>query len=83
MILARRLASTTIEVSNLAAWREFASSILCAQVVDGPDGLVFLRVDERPYRIALRQGPADDIRVLGLEVESKEGLGRVVSALKV
>ncbi len=82
MILAQRLAYIELEVSNLAAWRAFANSILCAEVVDGPDGLVFLRIDDRPFRIALRQGPADDIRVLGLEVENKEGLARAGNALQ-
>jgi 2,3-dihydroxybiphenyl 1,2-dioxygenase len=69
----KRLAYIEIEASDLAAWRSFAESILCAEALDGPSAdTLWLRFDERPFRIALRHGPLDDLRSIGLEVDDRE-----------
>jgi 2,3-dihydroxybiphenyl 1,2-dioxygenase len=78
-----RLAYLEIEASDLAAWRNFAQTILSAEVLEGPtDRTLLLRIDDRSFRIALREGPADDVVALGFEVDDRQALARVGEALR-
>lgn len=67
-----RLSYLEFEAGDLPAWSRFSQEILCAQASEQEDGALALRLDERPFRILVRQGPADDVVALGLEVETKE-----------
>jgi 2,3-dihydroxybiphenyl 1,2-dioxygenase len=78
-----RLAYLEIEASDLAAWRHFAQTILSAEVLEGPSArTLLLRIDDRSFRIALREGPADDVVTLGFEVDDRQALARVGEALR-
>ena len=79
----RRLAYIEIEAKDLQAWRTFAQDVLCAQVVpgDSPDTLL-LRMDDRVFRVALKQGPMDDICALGLELDNQQAFERTRNALQ-
>jgi len=64
-----------LEVSDLAAWEDFATRILGLEVVPTDlQGTVFLRMDENHHRIALREGPADDVSHVGWEVPDEDVL---------
>lgn len=79
----QRLAYIEIEVSDLEAWRTFAQDVLSVEVVEGTSSeTLLLRMDDRTFRIALKQGPRDDIVAIGLEVDSKQALERVCAALR-
>jgi 3,4-dihydroxy-9,10-secoandrosta-1,3,5(10)-triene-9,17-dione 4,5-dioxygenase len=60
-----RLGSTHVD-----EWRTFAPDVLGMQVSDGPEGTLLLRMDERPYRIAIV--PSDADRVLGSMFEVRD-----------
>ncbi len=78
-----RLAYIEIEASDLPAWRRFAELVLCAEVVaDTPQGVLQLRIDDRSFRIALREGPADDIVTLGFELDDRVALVRLGETLR-
>jgi 3,4-dihydroxy-9,10-secoandrosta-1,3,5(10)-triene-9,17-dione 4,5-dioxygenase len=79
----RRLAYIEIEAKDLQAWHTFAQDVLCAQVVPGnsPDTLL-LRMDDRIFRVALKQGPMDDICALGLELDNQQAFERTRNALQ-
>lgn len=78
-----RLAYIEIEASDLKAWQHFAKTILCAEIVKGtPEGILWLRVDERLFRIAIKQGPADDVVTLGFEVDHRDAFIHIGEALR-
>ncbi|MDF3281040.1 VOC family protein [Gordonia sp. N1V] len=67
-----------ITAEDLPAWREFAESILGLQVTGSPDGTdddaLYLRVDERSWRIAVEPGSNGGVVGIGLEVSTREAL---------
>lgn len=62
-----RLGSTDVD-----AWRTFAPDVLGMAVSDGPDGTLFLRMDERPYRIAIVPNDADRVLASMFEVRDRK-----------
>jgi len=58
-----------LEVSDLGAWRGFATELLGLAVGEPrSDGSLPLRMDERAFRILLSEGARDDVACLGWEV---------------
>lgn len=62
--------------AQLEAWRKFAEHVVGAQVTPGVNGLS-LRIDERAWRIAMFDGPSEDIEYVGFEVPDAQALARV------
>jgi 3,4-dihydroxy-9,10-secoandrosta-1,3,5(10)-triene-9,17-dione 4,5-dioxygenase len=62
-----RLGSTDVD-----QWRTFAPDVLGMQVSDGPDGTLLLRMDERPYRIAVVPHDADRVLASMFEVRDRK-----------
>jgi 2,3-dihydroxybiphenyl 1,2-dioxygenase len=78
-----RLAYLEIEASDLPAWRRFATEVLSLEVAAGSnDERLLLRVDDRPFRIAVRRGPADDVSALGFELDGREAFDQTRQALE-
>jgi len=77
-----RLAYIEIEASDLEAWRNFAIDVLCAEIAETTPSRVLLRIDERTFRIALKQGPLDDLAAVGFEVDTREDFSRTRNALE-
>lgn len=71
-----RLGST-----HLDEWRSFAPDVLGMQVSDGPDGQLFLRMDERPYRIAIVPNDADRVLASMFEVRDRKAFDVAVREL--
>ena len=61
-----RLGSTDVE-----AWRSFAPDVLGMQISDGPDDQLLLRMDDRPYRIAIVPNDADRVMASMFEVRDR------------
>jgi 3,4-dihydroxy-9,10-secoandrosta-1,3,5(10)-triene-9,17-dione 4,5-dioxygenase len=72
-----RLGSTVVD-----EWRAFAADVLGMQVSDGPDGGLLLRMDERPYRIAIVPNAADRVLASALEVRDRKALDIAVRELE-
>ena len=63
-----------------AAWREFGTEVLGAQLAPArDDGAVALRVDERAPRIVVHPGDADDVAYLGWDCGDAAGLAAAVA----
>lgn len=62
-----RLGSTDVDV-----WRSFAPDVLGMQTSDGPDGQLLLRMDERPYRIAIVPNDANRVLASMFEVRDRK-----------
>ncbi|WP_341910393.1 VOC family protein [Ferrovibrio terrae] len=70
------------EVSRPDVWREFAIRILGCQLADVSGGEACgLRVDDRAYRLLLRQGKADDLAVLGWTMKDETSLRALADRL--
>lgn len=70
------------EVSDLAAWEAFATGVLGMVVARrASDGSLALRHDGHAQRIVLRQGPADDLAVLGWEAADGAALDAIAARL--
>ena len=63
-----------INASDRAAWRAFAGEYLGMQVVDGSNGSLALRMDERGHRFLIEPAQNDGLAFLGLETTGLEEL---------
>jgi 2,3-dihydroxybiphenyl 1,2-dioxygenase len=70
------------EVSDLGAWRTFATDVLGLGIVDDSDGRMTLAMDGYRQRFFLQQGPADDLAVLGWEVDDEAALTAIAGRLE-
>lgn len=69
MQLSAELGYLGLEVSDLVAWRRFATDILGLGIGQPrPDGSLPLRMDGHAHRFLLREGPADDVAYVGWQV---------------
>ena len=63
-----QLAYLGIGVSDMSAWKTFATDILGMQIIErADDGTVYLRMDENHHRIALHPSGEDDVLYIGLQ----------------
>ncbi len=63
-------------------WRRFAHDVLGAVVTDGPRGSALLRLDDRPYRLAIIPGERDRLAGAGFEVRDRASLNAAVAELE-
>ncbi len=80
----RSLAYVTAEVTDPAAWADFATEVLGMPVVrpNDDDSRLLLRMDERAYRFDLRRGTSDRLLWLGWEVSRKADLEAAAAELE-
>lgn len=70
-------------VSDIDAWRDFASNLLGLQEAgEADDGSVFLRLDDYHHRIELRPTGEDDIVFAGWEVKDIESLAQIADQVR-
>lgn len=63
------LAYVIFRSPNHDHWRSFAPDMLgAALAADGPDGSVRVRIDDRPWRLAIAPGERDELVALGWDV---------------
>jgi 3,4-dihydroxy-9,10-secoandrosta-1,3,5(10)-triene-9,17-dione 4,5-dioxygenase len=72
-----RLGSTVVD-----EWRSFAPDVLGMQTSDGPDGSLLLRMDHRPYRIAIVPNDADRVLASMFEVRDRKAFEVAVRELE-
>jgi 2,3-dihydroxybiphenyl 1,2-dioxygenase len=71
-----------LEVSDLAAWRGFATDLLGLQACDRGDGTLDLRMDAYASRIRLHPGARDDLAYAGWEVRDGVALEALAARLE-
>lgn len=78
MIGRMKLGYLVLEARRLAAWRGFAEEILGLEPANAnPDGSAGYRLDGAAQRLVLREGPADDVAAIGLELRDEAALGEL------
>lgn len=71
------------DVRDIPAWETFATRVLGLEVADrDPDGSIFLRMDERAYRIALHPAQTDRIAYVGWELADTDRLAELTGRLR-
>lgn len=82
MSAVKQLGYLAFEVSDLEAWRNFGTKVLGLEVVDDHGDAGFsLRMDSYAQRFFIEPGPADDLAVVGWEVEGPKELEQISSRL--
>jgi 2,3-dihydroxybiphenyl 1,2-dioxygenase len=71
-----------LAVSDLPAWRRFATELLGLQAVERSDGSIDLRMDNYATRLRLIEGTEDDIAYVGWEVGDADALDRLTQTLR-
>jgi 2,3-dihydroxybiphenyl 1,2-dioxygenase len=67
-----------IGVSNLDAWREFATAVLGMEIADtAGDGSIYLRMDEYHHRFVIHPGGNDDVAYTGWQVKDEAALEEI------
>lgn len=71
-----------LEVSDLGAWKTFASDVLGLEAVERADGTLDLRLDDYATRIRLHHGSRDDLAYAGWEVKDAAALDALAERLR-
>src|SRR5689334_2543674 len=75
-----------VTASDLPAWRTYAEDCLGLAAAPAPGATdqetLFLRCDERSWRLAVEHGEDGGVAALGFEVEGQEALDRLVQRLQ-
>ncbi|BFO04829.1 VOC family protein [Pseudomonas guariconensis] len=78
----RGLGYVTVRSSDLAQWRHYASQVLGMMVVEDERGeRLFLKMDERPYRILVQHSAQDGFGACGWEVAGQAAFDQAVAEL--
>jgi 3,4-dihydroxy-9,10-secoandrosta-1,3,5(10)-triene-9,17-dione 4,5-dioxygenase len=77
------LGYVVIETRDLDAWREFGTEVLGAMASPSPtEDVLFLRIDDRPFRFWIRKGDRDAFIAPGWEFACKEDYEEALSRLR-
>jgi 3,4-dihydroxy-9,10-secoandrosta-1,3,5(10)-triene-9,17-dione 4,5-dioxygenase len=71
-----------ISATDLAAWRKFAVDTVGMMPATAPDGSLWLRIDDRPFRFVIEQGSADRFVAAGWEMPSRNHFDACVEGLR-
>jgi len=79
----KQLGYLGLEVSNLEAWESYAGPLLGFDVSkDDATGRLYLRMDAYHHRIALHEGPSDDLAYIGWQVNTEPELEDLAQKLE-
>ena len=80
-----RLGYVGFDVSDVGAWRTFATQSLGLMLAEDSGNDLLLRMDSRAWRIAVhgggKDGPTDDVAYIGFEVADAAALAGVIERL--
>ena len=76
------LAYVVAESTDVPKWKRYAEGVLGMMTAASPDGGLYLKMDERQFRIAVRPGPRDAYAASGWEVRDQATFDAAVAALE-
>jgi 2,3-dihydroxybiphenyl 1,2-dioxygenase len=72
-----------VETTDLDRWRELAVDVLGMAVGKGPDeSALYLRLDDRPYRLVIHAGQTERLVTVGWECRDRDTFREVVAQLE-
>jgi len=82
MIRIEQLAYIVAESTDVERWRRFAEDVVGMAASDAPEGGLYLKMDERRYRIAIERGSADRYAVSGWQLADEDAFGAAIDVLE-
>lgn len=82
MIDIRGLAYVVAETTDLAGWKSYAEGVLGAMTAAAPGGGLYVKFDERQFRIAVLAGKRDAYVASGWEVAGEQAFADAVATLE-
>lgn len=76
------LAYVVAEGTDLARWKTYAEGVLGVATAAAPNGGLYLKMDERQFRIAVQPGSRDGYVASGWEVKSEARFHAAIAALE-
>src|SRR6267142_387934 len=76
------LAYVVVESTDASKWKTYAEQVLGMVTSPAPDGGLYLKMDERNFRLAIVKGAADRYLASGWEVADKKAFDEAVAAVK-
>lgn len=76
------LAYVVAESTDLARWKTYAEGVLGMMTAASPDGGLYIKMDERQFRIAVRPGTRDAYAASGWEVRDQAAFERAIESLE-
>jgi 3,4-dihydroxy-9,10-secoandrosta-1,3,5(10)-triene-9,17-dione 4,5-dioxygenase len=82
MAKVQALAYVVAESTDISRWKSYAEQVLGMGTSPAPDGGLYLKMDERKFRIAIVKGAADRYLASGWEVADAKAFDEAVAAVK-
>jgi 3,4-dihydroxy-9,10-secoandrosta-1,3,5(10)-triene-9,17-dione 4,5-dioxygenase len=82
MVKVQALAYVVAESTDVSRWKTYAEQILGMSTSGAPDGGLYLKMDERNFRIVVVKGAADRYLASGWEVADAKAFDEAVAAVK-
>ena len=82
MVKIQALSYVVAESTDLAKWTHFAEQVLGMSTSPAPEGGLYLKMDERNFRLAVVKGAADRYLASGWEVADRKAFDEVVGAVR-
>ena len=82
MVKLQALAYVVVESTDLAKWKTYAEQVLGTATAPGPDGALYLKMDDRAFRVAVVKGAADRYLASGWEAADQKSFDAAVAAVK-
>lgn len=76
------LAYVVAESTELARWKSYAEGVLGMMTDASPDGGLYVKMDERQFRIAVRPGARDAYVASGWEVRHQAAFNQAIESLE-
>lgn len=76
------LAYVVVESTDLSKWQQFGEQMLGMSSSPAADGGLYLKMDEREFRLAIVKGAEDRYRASGWEVADQASFNDVIAALR-
>ncbi|AOE83958.1 VOC family protein [Pseudomonas sp. TCU-HL1] len=78
----RGLGYVTVAATDLNPWHDYATGVLGMMVDAGSDERLYLKMDERPYRILVERADRDGYGACGWEVAGKAAFEQAIAELQ-
>jgi 3,4-dihydroxy-9,10-secoandrosta-1,3,5(10)-triene-9,17-dione 4,5-dioxygenase len=82
MVKIDALAYVVAESTDVSKWQQFGEQVLGVATAEAPDGGLYLKMDERRFRIVVVKGKEDRYHASGWEVANEQAFAAALAALK-
>lgn len=77
----KSLSYFVVQTRSLESWRQYAEDVLGMMAADGPSGELYIKMDERPFRILIEEGSSDVYQASGWELASEADFSSMLERL--